>query len=156
MFTPQQFHQLAAAAWSGPAATIQASAYTCQLAGSQAAIYYSATYTVAGVQFTNKPAAWGCPFEAICGALVSAQEGGILSAAAANGGILLVTRAQQAFANQPAHQGPVTCAPARVAAPRLFSARAKATCLTCHQAPDHFQQCGCAYVHVPASRYFHE
>ena len=158
MFTPQQFHQLAAAAWSGPAAIIQISAYTCQLAGGKVATHYSACYTVAGVQFHSSSASATdvCPFAAVQQALDLTAGAGVLSVAAIVAGTAHLAAAAAAFANQPAPQAPATCAPARVAAPRLFSARAQATCPTCRQAPDYFGQCGCAYIPVHASRYFHE
>ncbi|MFD2787373.1 hypothetical protein [Hymenobacter rubripertinctus] len=76
MFTPQQFSQLAAAAWSGPAAIVQASASSCLLAQSHLAVYYSVTYTAAGVMFMS-PVCGTCPFEAVAAAIAAAAAAGV-------------------------------------------------------------------------------
>lgn len=75
MLTPLHFSQLAAAAWSGPAATVQASASTCLLTGGFLSVYYSVTYTVGGVMFSSL-ACCACPFQAVAAAVAAAAAAG--------------------------------------------------------------------------------
>ncbi|WP_019949625.1 hypothetical protein [Hymenobacter aerophilus] len=76
MFTPQQFSQFAAAAWSGPAAIVQASASSCLLAQGHLAVYYSVTYSVGGAMFMG-PVCGTCPFEAVAAAIAAAAAAGV-------------------------------------------------------------------------------
>ena len=118
MFTPTQFAQLTAAAWAGPTATIQSSASTCLLPCGYTSLIYTAYYTVSGVQFGTKPAAWGCPFAAIQSALDEAASAGVLSMGGIVAGTAVLAAAAAGFANAPATQEPATCTATPATGPR--------------------------------------
>lgn len=148
MFTPLQFSQLAAAAWHGPAATVQTSACVCVLESGFTSTLYSTCYTLGKVQHSSAASSRSCPFAAAWSALWAAFMAGVLTAEQFAAGEQVVEQACNSFGNVPAPQGPATCAATPATAPRRF-AFVPASCAACGEAPDHFGLCSCSYVPVP-------
>ena len=137
MFTTSQLSQLAAAAWaSGPALACISTASEHHVSRSGHASttysvsYHPATLGTKGVTFCSGPQP--CPFAAVLEAIEQAATVG--TQVSVSTALRIVLQAQAQFTNLPAG-GAIVCA-------------------TCGEAADHFQQCGCCYVPVPA--YFHE
>ncbi|WP_157541628.1 hypothetical protein [Hymenobacter aerophilus] len=74
MFTALQFSQLAAAAWSGPAASHHAATSHYQAPGGYSATEYWVAYHVGQATFYKSAA---CPFEAISAGVAAAAAAGV-------------------------------------------------------------------------------
>lgn len=74
MFTPQQFSQLAAAAWSGPAANISVSATHYVATCGNSAHGFSISYHLGGAMYYGNSQ---CPFEAVAAAIAAAAAAGV-------------------------------------------------------------------------------
>ena len=138
MFTPLQFSQLVASAWSGPAASRFAtiSHYT-SAAGDYTTTNYSVSYHPHGATGTCFQAAQPCPFATVRAALLKAWQEFALTAEQLHSGHDAVTAAEQAFSNAQPPQVAAACAALPATAPRFFSFA------TAAPAPIQCAACGC-------------
>lgn len=129
MFTPLQLSQLAAAAWSGPSATIIAGIEHYAATSGHTATTYSVSYHIGQVCYLGRTES---PFTAITQAASRfAIEGATLSEGAS----------VQAHAARTVAAAEALFTPAIVPAAPLAVA-----CAACGEGRDHFGECGCAYV----------
>jgi len=132
MLTSIQFSQLAQAAWSGT--TFFASIISYRSAAGYAATSYRVSYHPGEVGSQCFQEERPCPFAAVLAAVQAAATAGAAVCMSSAGAV--VAQAEYLFAG--------------AAAP------AAAVCATCGEGRDPFGECGCSYVPVSASRYFHE
>lgn len=130
MFTPLQLSQLAAAAWSGPSATIIAGVEHYAAASGHTATTYTVSYHVGQVCYLGRTES---PFTAIAQAA---------SRFAAEGATISEGASVQAHAARTVAAAEALFTPAAVpaAAPPVVA------CAACGEGRDHFGECGCAYV----------
>lgn len=74
MFTAQQFSQLAAAAWSGPAASIGTHSRHHQAPGGYTHLEYQVFYHIGRVMYSGSAQ---CPFTAVAAAVAAAAAAGV-------------------------------------------------------------------------------
>ena len=138
MFTPSQFSQLAATAWSGPSASRFATvAHYTNSAGDYTTTSYSVSYHPEGATGVCYQAAEPCPFAAVRAALLKAWQEFVITAEQLHSGHDAVTAAEQMFSNAPASLVPAFCAALPAATPRFFTAAPAAP------APIQCAACGC-------------
>lgn len=136
MFTPLQLSQLAAAAWSGPAATIIAGVEYYAATSGHTATNYTVSYHIGEVCYLGRAES---PFAAIT------QAAGRF---AAEGAALAEGAGVQAHAARTVAAAEALFTPATPAlAPPVVA------CAVCGEGRDHFGECGCAYV--PLTHYAH-
>lgn len=139
MFTPQQFTQLAAAAW--PCTGFRVTSTTAYSgSGLGTTTTYSLTYCGSGGGYADCFSYSGegaTIFEAAACAIEQAWASWAMQQAVYLAALAAIEQAEQAWA------APATSA-------------AQVTCAACGQGRDLLSECGCSYVPVPASRYFHE
>ena len=122
MFTPQQFSTLAAAAWSGPAASRFATiGHYSNEAGDYTTTSYCVSYHPHGASGPCYQGSQPCPFAAVQAALDKAATAGVLPVAAIVAGTAIVQQAAAAFANAPAPHGPAACTATPATGPRHFA-----------------------------------
>ncbi|WP_223653157.1 hypothetical protein [Hymenobacter psoromatis] len=132
MLTSVQFSQLAQAAWSGT--TFFASIVSYRSATGYAATSYRVSYHPGEAGSPCFQEERPCPFAAVLAAVQAAAAAGLVVCVSTAGAV--VAQAEYLFAGAPAPTAVV--------------------CATCGEGRDLLGGCGCSYVPVSASRYFHE
>lgn len=127
MLTSMQFSQLAQAAWPG-------TTFFASIVSYRSATGYRASYHPGEVGSQCFQEERPCPFAAVLAAVQAAATAGVAVCVSSAGAI--VAQAEYLFAGAPAP--------------------AAAVCATCGEGRDPLGECGCSYVPVSASRYFHE